>query len=106
MSKSTDRHKREKLSKIADSVNLSAESVRRGSIVMQVLPDGEQLMASGEHSINKLYKLASGDARVGIHIQVQPELRELLKIFARARHMTLNDFIVHSLVDRYVGLEE
>ena len=48
MSKSTERHKRESRSKIAELMNVSAETVRKAGTVSSFFADGSEAMASGQ----------------------------------------------------------
>ena len=97
MSKSTERHKRESRSKIAELMNVSAETVRKAGTVSSFFADGSEAMASGQYKVNSLYKLAKGDTRVGLHILIDPELRTKLKAQAKAQGITVQELINETL---------
>ena len=97
MSKSTERHKRESRSKIAELMNVSAETVRKAGTVSSFFADGSEAMASGKYKVNSLYKLAKGDTRVGLHILIEPELRAKLKAQAKAEGVTVQELASEAL---------
>ena len=97
MAKSTERHKRESRSKISELMNVSAETTRKAGVISRFFTDGSEAMASGEHKVNSLYKLAKGDSRVGLHILIEPELRERLKAQAKAQGVTVQELVSETL---------
>ena len=97
MAKSTERHKRERLAKLGDKFSISAEQIRRAGIAKANFSDAEELMQSGEMSVNRLYKLAKGDRRVGLHIMIPPELRERIKQSAKDNGATVNELLTEVL---------
>lgn len=97
MAKSTERHKREKLAQHGEAMNISTTSIRKAGIVNSVFADGKQALMRGEDTLNSLYKLAIGDNRVGLHIQIPPELRERIKAEAKAQGKTVNELLTDLL---------
>jgi len=101
MAKSTDRHARESLAKIGKEVRLSTTSIRKAGVIEKTFTDGEEALMSGKYNINELYKLATGDTRVGLHLLMPKELRETIKTYAKAEGKKVNDMIVETLTKLY-----
>jgi hypothetical protein len=93
MAKSKDRHKKESLAIIASQLAVSAETARKCRVVNRTFSDGEELLMSGRYRVDKLYKLAKGDKRVGLHILINPELREAIKMQARENGISVTELI-------------
>jgi len=92
-----ERHARETLAQIGQSMCVSTTTIRKSKVIVNTFSDGESLLISGEARVNRLYKLAKGDDRVGLHILLPFELRERIKENALERGQTVNDMLNETL---------
>lgn len=73
--------------------NISVEMVRKADIVCRTIPGAREQLLSGERTLEELWKLVTGDTSVGIHIKVQPELRDAINDAARDVGITRNELL-------------
>jgi hypothetical protein len=104
MAKSTERHSRERLAVIAKSLAISAEQVRKAGIIRRTFSDGPEALTSGKYRVNKLFKMAKGDSRVGLHVLIEPEIRDAIKASAQIRGITVNEWVNRMINSHYQNI--
>ena len=109
MSESTERHARERLAVIGESMSVSRESIRKAGKVNEYFSDAKDLIMSGEMRVNKMFRLmkahSEGDHRVGVYLQVQPETREIIREVAKREGLTMSQ-MVEGLITQIYGYGE
>lgn len=90
---SSERHTRESLSKIGETMNISRETIRKAKIVSDYFVDGAESLQSGKYHTDELYRLAIGDLRVGLYVRVEPWVRDAIREGAKEMGISMGDYL-------------
>lgn len=89
MAKSTARHERETAAIAGKLYGVNRDYVRMSKVCERELsPEQLQAIRDGHVNLKAAYNWLRGETRVGVHVLVQPELREAINTEAARRGIT------------------
>lgn len=87
------------LDELAAALGISREYIRKAGILKRNVPGAAERLASGEATIEELWREYTHDYRVGVHIKMPAELRDAINAGAADAGWTRNDLLVAILRD-------
>jgi hypothetical protein len=100
MAESTKRHKRERLSVIAEASGCNATYLRVLRKAKETYSDYDVIekdVWSGELNVSQLNRIITGDTRKGLFVKIQPELHARLKADAEEKGVTMSEYMDYLL---------